>query len=188
MLVWPPIPLQPEDDGSDRKFAHSTEVGLADDDRARGLELGGDERVVGRAARERIRAGGRRHAGRVDVVLDDDRDPEERPVVAVASGLVSGACLRERRRADGDHRVELRVQLADAPEIEVRQLDGVHAPRVHQVLELRDRRRVDVDAGDLRVRRVRREADRRGGAGHPEQECQQGRQDQGSSNATAHHT
>src|SRR4051794_36217466 len=29
MLVWPPIPLQPEDDGLDRKFAHSDRLALA---------------------------------------------------------------------------------------------------------------------------------------------------------------
>src|SRR5262245_20453525 len=28
MLVWPPMPLQPEDDGSDRKFAHSDRLAL----------------------------------------------------------------------------------------------------------------------------------------------------------------
>ena len=45
--------------------------------------------------------------------------------------------------------------LANAPEIEVRQLDSVDAARVHQLLELRNRRRIDVDAGDLGVRRRR---------------------------------
>ena len=28
MLVWPPMPLQPDDDGSDRKFAHSLRFAL----------------------------------------------------------------------------------------------------------------------------------------------------------------
>ena len=51
--------------------------------------------------------------------------------------------------------------------------------RVHQLLELRDRRRVDVDTGDLGVRRVGREAGQRRGAGYPEQEGQQGRENEG---------
>ena len=61
------------------------QVGLADDDRAGGLQLLRDERVVGRAPGECPGAGCRRHAGGVDVVLDDDRNPEQRTVVAVAS-------------------------------------------------------------------------------------------------------
>ena len=88
------------------------QVGLADDDRAGGLQLLHDERVVGRAPGECPGAGCRRHAGGVDVVLDDDRNPEQRTVVAVASRLVGRSCVGEGRRADRDHRVELRVELA----------------------------------------------------------------------------
>src|SRR3954467_13990676 len=29
MLFWPPMPLQPDDDGIDRKFAHSDRLALA---------------------------------------------------------------------------------------------------------------------------------------------------------------
>src|SRR4051794_15372100 len=29
MFVWPPIPLQPEEDGADRKFAHSLRLAFA---------------------------------------------------------------------------------------------------------------------------------------------------------------
>jgi hypothetical protein len=100
--------------------------------------------------------------------------------------LVGRSCVGEGRRADRDHRVEHRVELADAPEIEVRQLDGVHPVRVHQLLELRDRRRVDVDTGDLGVRRIGREAGQRRGAGYPEHEGQQGRQNKGTSKSAAH--
>ncbi len=102
----------------------------------------------GRAAGERPRAGGRRHAGRVDVVLDDDRDAEERPMVAAAAGLVGGAGVGEGRRADRDDGVELRVQLLDPVQVELDELDRRQPVPVHQRLELRDRRRVDVDAGD----------------------------------------
>src|SRR4051812_5802274 len=107
-------------------------------------------------------------------------------MVAVASRAVGRHCFGVGGRADRDHRVELWVELADAPEIEVRQLDGVDPVRVHQLLELRDRRRVDVDTGDLGVRRVGREAGQCRGAGYPEQECQQGRQNKGTSKSAAH--
>ena len=84
MFVWPPIPLQPLDDGPDRKFAHSDRLALAMTIAPAALISLDDEGVVGRAARERPRAGRIRHAGRVDVVLDDDRDAEQRSVVAAA--------------------------------------------------------------------------------------------------------
>ena len=62
------------------------------------------------------------HARGVDVVLDDDGNPEQRSVVAVAS---RPSAARASAKAVGrrDHRVERRVELVDAPEIEVRQLD-----------------------------------------------------------------
>ena len=152
------MPLQPLDDGPDRKLAHSDRLALPMMIAPAAFSCCRDERVVGRAPGECPGAGRRRHAGGVDVVLDDDRDPEQRTVVAVASRLVGRSRVGERRRADRDHRVERRVELADALEIEVRQLDGVQPVRVHQLLELRDRRRVDVDTGDRGVRRVGREA------------------------------
>ena len=37
MFVWPPIPLQPLDDGEDRKLAHSDRFALPMIDRARPL-------------------------------------------------------------------------------------------------------------------------------------------------------
>jgi hypothetical protein len=50
-------------------------------------------------------------------------------------------------------------------EIEIRQINGVQPVRVHQLLQLRDRRRVDVNAGELGVRRVAHGADRHRRAG-----------------------
>ena len=180
------MPLQPLDDGAGPEVGPLGQVGLADDDRAGGLQLLRDERVVGRAPGECPGAGCRRHAGGVDVVLDDDRNPEQRTVVAVASRPVGRSCVRAGRRADRDHRVELRVELVDAPEIEVRQLDGVHPVRVHQLLELRDRRRVDVDTGDLGVSSGWPRCRSRRGAGYPEQEGQQGRQNKETPQSAAH--
>ena len=57
----------------------------------------------------------------------------------------------EGRRADRDHRVERWVEVTDALEIEVRQLHGAQLAELHQRLQLRDRRRVDVDTGDRGV-------------------------------------
>ena len=126
MFVWPPMPLQPLDDGPDRKLAHSDRLALPMMIAPAAFSRCRDKRVVGRAPGECPGAGCRRHAGGVDVVLDDDRNPEQRTVVAVASRPVGRSCVGAGRRADRDHRVEDRVELVDAPEIEVRQLDGVH--------------------------------------------------------------
>ena len=157
------------------------QVGLAEDDRAGRLQPRHDERVIGRAPRERPGAGRRRHAGGVDVVLDDDRHPEQRAPVALASRAVGRPCVGEGRRADRDHRFERRVELADAPEIEVRQLDGVQPTRVHQRLEFGDRR--------LRRRRCRRPWSLGGAAPAPEtaeHEGQQGRENEGTAKSAAH--
>ena len=165
------------------------QVGLADDDRAGGLQPRRDERVAGRAPGECPGAGCRRHPGGVDVVLDDDRNPEQRTLVAVAPRPVGRSCVGKGGGADRDHRIERRFEQADAPEIEVRQHDGVEPARVHQRLELRDRRRVDVDTGDLRVRRVAREGDRRRRrrrAGYPEHKGHQGRHEKGTPKSAAH--
>ena len=186
MFVWPPMPVQPLDDGPDRKLAHSDRFALAMMIAPAAFSLLRDERVAGRAAGERPGAGRRRHAGGVDVVLHDDRNPEQWTLVAVPPRLVGRSCVGERRRTDGDHRVQRRVELADPPEIEVCQLDGVDPVRVHQRLELRDRRRVDVDPGDLGVRRVRREAARRRGGGQPEQKGEKGRQKERASKVAIH--
>ena len=46
MFVWPPMPLQPLDDGADRKFAHSDRLALPMIDRAGGAQPLDDERVA----------------------------------------------------------------------------------------------------------------------------------------------
>ncbi len=180
------MPLQPLDDGPDPEVRPLGQVGLADDDRARGLQLRRDERVSGHALGECEGAACRRHAGGVDVVLDDDRNPEQWTAIAVASRLVGRSCVFAGRRADRDHRMELLVELVDALDVEVRQLDGAQLARVHQLLKLRNRGRVDVDTANLGRRLTGREADQRRGAGYAEQEGQQGRQDNGTPKSAAH--
>jgi len=49
-------------------------------------------------------------------------------------------------------------------------------------------RGIDVDAADRRRGRASREADRRPGAEHPEQQGKDGGEDEGPSSATAHRT
>ena len=80
------------------------QVGLAEQDRARGAQLGDDRRVLGRdAVLERDRARGGRHAGRVEVVLDDHRDAVQR-----AADVAGGALGVERGRLLQRLRVEQR--------------------------------------------------------------------------------
>ena len=69
-------------------------------------------------ALERERAGRGGHpVGGVDVVLDEDRDAEQRPAVAGAASGVGPARVRESRGADRDHRVELRLQRPDPVQV-----------------------------------------------------------------------
>ena len=124
MFVWPPMPLQPLDDGPDRKLAHSDRLALPMMIAPAAFSFRAMNASLGRASGERPGAGCRRHAGGVDVVLDDDRNPEQWTVVAKASRQVGRSCVQEGRLADRDHRVELRIELADALEIEARQRDG----------------------------------------------------------------
>ena len=183
---WPPIPLQPLDDGPDRKLAHSDRLALPMMSAPAACRRADDERVAWRAPCECPRAGRRRHAGGVDVVLDDDRDPEQRTLVTLAPRPVGRTCVGECRRADRDDGVERRVQLADPPEIEGRQLDRAQPMLVHQLLELRDRCRVDVDARDLGAGRVASEPEVRRRAGYPEREGEQGRQNNGTPKSAPH--
>lgn len=143
------MPLQPLDDGIDRKFAHSDRFCLADDQGARSTQLLDDECVRRSAAGERPGPSRRRHPRRVDVVLDDDRDAQQRAVVALPTSLVSRPRIGERRGADGDDRVQLRVQLLDPVQVELGQLDRRESVTVHERLELRDGRRVDVDSATV---------------------------------------
>ena len=144
----------------------------------------------GRAAGQRPRAGGGRHAGRVDVVLHDDRDPEQRGACRAGA-----PCRRpgvgERRRADRDHRVEQRVELLDPVEVELGELHRLQPVPVHQRLELRDRRRVDVDPGHPRCRDVvgrwlLRQGRGREDPGACEHQGEACAQDEGTPNRAAH--
>jgi hypothetical protein len=89
-------------------------------------------------------------------------------------------------RADRDHRVQQRIELPDAPQIEIRQLHGIDPVRVHQRLELRNRRLVDVDSGDLRVGRICCETCRRNRTGRPEREDEYRREDEQTPKSAAH--
>src|SRR3954464_3197737 len=110
MFVWPPTPLQPLDDGPDRKLAHSDRFALAMmiapaafSCFAMNASPGGlpasahDPAVVplpaaGGAGGECPGAARRRHAGGVDVVLHDDRNPEQRTLVTLPPRLVGRSC------------------------------------------------------------------------------------------------
>ena len=84
MFVWPPMPLQPLDDGPDRKLAHSDRLALpmmiAPASFSRSA-MNASSGVLPASAQEPAVVG--MPVG-VDVVLDDDRDAEQRTVVAVA--------------------------------------------------------------------------------------------------------
>ena len=140
---------------------------------------------------ERPRARGRRHPGRVDVVLEQHRDPEQREMRAALARLVGGAGVGERRRADGDHGVEQRVELLDPMQVELGELHRLQPMAVHQRLELRDRRRVDVDPGHPRCRDVvgrwlLRQGRGREDPGACEHQGEACAQDEGTPNRAAH--
>ena len=101
--------------------------------------------------------------------------------IAAAACRVGRAGVGERRRADGDDGVEGRVELADPVQVELGQLHGVQPARVHQLLELWDRGRVDVDTRDARVWSDWPRGRSARGGGHAEYECQKGGENQRSS-------
>ena len=175
MFVWPPIPLHPLDDGPDRKLAHSDRLAfpitIAPADLSR-WTMNASAGVLPASAQEPAVVA-------MPVVLMLSLTmigmPSSGRLIKPPRILVRCPRVREGRRADGDDGVENRVELADPVQVELRQLDGSQPVRIHQLLELRDRRRVDVDARDAGVRRFGREAGRRcHGAGHPEHQGQQG--------------
>ena len=108
-------------------------------------------------------------------------------MVAAAPCVVGCHCVGAGSRTDRDHGVQQRVELMDTPQIKVRQLDGVDPVRIHQCLELRNRRLVDVDSGDLRVRRIGCEAGRRCRAGCPEGNGEYRRENEQTPNSAAHY-
>ena len=117
-FVWPLMPLQPLDDGW--TWSRRPAGGLADDDRAGGLPVRrAMKRVVGSAPGERPGAAvvGVVRGG-VDAA-DDDRDAEQRPVVPSRRASLAARVGRgPSPAAHSDHRVERRVELLDAMQIE----------------------------------------------------------------------
>jgi hypothetical protein len=108
-------------------------------------------------------------------------------LIAAAPCRVGRAGVGERRRTDRDDGIEDWIELLDPVQVELRQLHGFQPMCVHQLLELWDRGRIDVDAGGARVRRFGPVAlRRRDGAGHPEHECEKGRGNERSVKMTGH--
>ena len=157
MFVWPPMPLQPLDDGPDRKFAHSDRLALPMISAPAALScwtMNASSGVLPASAQEPAVVG-------MPVVLMLSLTMIGMPSSGRSSPptarRVRRARVGEGRRADRDDGVEVRVELRDPVQVELRQLDRLQPVRVHQLLELRDRRRVDVDARDAGVRRFGRE-------------------------------
>ena len=113
LFVWPPTPLQPLDDGTERKFAHSDRFALPMTIAPAARSRSTRNASAGRAARQRHEPPVVGMSAVFDVVLDDHRDAEQGPVVAVAPRAVGGPGLGLRVGRDGDDRVELRVELPD---------------------------------------------------------------------------
>ena len=148
MFVWPPMPLQPLDDGPDRKLAHSDRLALPmmmAPAAFRRCTINASAGVLPASAQEPAVVGmpvvSTLSLTMIGIPSSGRRSP-------LRPRRVGRLCVGHSRRADRDHRIERRVELADALEIEVRQSDGVDLPCIHQLLELRDRRRVDVDTVD----------------------------------------
>ena len=182
MFVWPPMPLQPLDDGIDRKFAHSDRLALAMTIAPAAFSrwtMNASDGVLPASAHEPPVFG-------MPVVLTLSLTitgmPRSGRFTSTPRRRIRSArrASREGRRADRDDRVELRVQLLDPVEIELGQLDRRQLVAVHQRLELGDRRRVDVDAAARSSMSVSpRETDRGRQARHPEQERHQRCQNRG---------
>ena len=103
----------------DHQFRHS---GFADDHRARRAQPADHLRVVGRRRRDRAAAAGREFTGDVDVVLDRDRDAQQRQPLAGVEAALRGQGLLA--RGLGQHHAEaaqLRVQPRDAVQVDLEQ-------------------------------------------------------------------
>ena len=138
MLVWPPIPLQPLEDGPDRKFAHSDRFALAMTIAPAAficLTMNASDGVEPASAHEPAVVG--------------------MPVVFTLSLTITGmprsgrwsprrraaSALRASARAVGltvMTALQLRVELLDPVEVELDELDRRQPVPVHQGLELRD--------------------------------------------------
>jgi hypothetical protein len=153
LCVCPPRPLQPLEDRFDRKFAHSLRLVFADDYRAGGAEAADDERVPGGfRAEQGERAGGGLHpVGRIDVVLDEDRDPVERAprafFFAFAVELAGDAQGVGVRLDDRVQSGSAAVDLVDPLQVKGDEAFRRFGPRGHHVLKLRDRLLLERESG-----------------------------------------
>ena len=116
-------------------------AGLRDDDRARLAQVLRHRRLVRRhEAVEDERAAGRRHVGRVDVVLQRDRDAVQRaarlplrPLAVPLLGLAKGLAV------DRDGRVELVLVDGDSRQALEDEIARRYPPLLHRRPHLRDR-------------------------------------------------
>ena len=98
-------------------------VRLADDHRARLAQAADDLGVGACRVAVGVRAERRHLAGDVDVVLDGDRHPQQRPLVAAAAARVGLVGLQPRALGEDDTEgVRGRVQARDPLEVELHQL------------------------------------------------------------------
>ena len=149
MFVWPPMPLQPLDDGNERKLAHSDRFSfpmiMAPASRSP-WTMNASSGVLPARAHEPAVVG-------IPVVLmlsfRSTGIPSSGQIHAAFSRLVCGTRVGQGCRAHEDHRIEHRVELLDPVQIELRQLYGGQAVSVHQILQLRNRLGIHVDARHL---------------------------------------
>ena len=125
--------------GAHRELVH---VALAEQHRARAVELLDDVGVVGAdEVGEHARAAGGEQVARAEDVLVRDRDAGQRPGLALRPARVGAARVGEAaRRVDRDEGIQLAVELRDALEMELRQLDRRKLPGGQRRRELGKRR------------------------------------------------
>jgi hypothetical protein len=96
--------------------------------------------------------------GRVDVVLEQDGDAVEESAATVPQPTPVGLCrLLDRVRVDRDDRPDQGVDARDPVDVEASEAGGREATAAHGVLDVRDRRCLQIDA--------REDGRRRGGIG-----------------------
>ncbi len=124
------------------------QVRLADDHRSRPAQPADAEGVTGFGAGQCGRAGGRRQAAGRDVVLDQHRDAGQWPGDGSAGARgVTGLRLCQRVRADGDHRVQQRVEPIDPGQAELGQCPGADLAGGQRSGQRRDGGTVGIDPG-----------------------------------------
>ena len=108
--------------------------GLADDHRAGGAEATDDLGIGRRGDGERIGSPAREVAGDVDLVLDGDRHPQQRPVLACRSPAVGLVGRRQCAVGEDDaERVELRIERRDPGERETGQVARRDVASAHEL-------------------------------------------------------